>query len=143
MYTYPAHIAQEFADIFEWSIGDDGFLNMRSYCHYRDDFYQLARSNILNGNENAVELTARFERAPYLDDPNEMSFAAGNAEYYCRILGLNTPLWCQDIPPVEYEQQPYFAFPRIIGELNDAIENTPPELLERGFIYDEHNFAIA
>lgn len=141
MRDYPSHIANEFTEVFEFALDGTTF-DMRSYLRLRDDFYQLIRSNLACEKENEVEAAERFEREPELDDDKLLCFAAANAEYYSRILELDPPQWCDNVPILTQEEQPCFPFPLLVDDLASLIEHTPPELRARGFIYGEHNFTI-
>lgn len=142
MQSYPEHIVNEFAEIFEKASLPSGELDMSAYCQYRDDFYQVVRSNIAHDVEQQDEIELRFQRPPVLNSPILFSFAAGNAEYYADILGIDVPEWCSVAPPLSEDEIPYFPFPRIISDPDAIIENTPIELYNRGFAYDKHNFVI-
>lgn len=141
MSTYSKYIVEEFAQIFEYAMTDDE-LDMQSYIRYRDDFYQLTRSRIARSEENIHDIELCFARIPDISNHEILVFAAGNAEYYTRILNIPPPAWCYQVPAFDDMQVPLFAFPRIISDLDIAIQNTPDELYKRGFIYDEHNFEI-
>ena len=113
MRQHPEYIADEFAEVFEYAVTKNGF-DVKAYLRYRDDFFQFVKGDLEAGEETVSETASRFERAPELIDSTLMSFAAGNAEYYSRILGIPAPAWCGDIPPLDEDLIPFFPFPMLI-----------------------------
>lgn len=136
-------IPSDFASVYERSFDDECF-NTRRYLRHRDNFFAFARDSLHLNKTTPEDIFAKFERKPKLKNDIVLCYAAGCAEYYCRILGFNkVPEWCKEVPVLPQELIPVFPLPIILSDdLQRVIDATPKELLKRGFIYEEHNFTI-
>lgn len=135
-------IPEEFADIFEMSLTENGDLDFGTYYQLRDSFYQYVRGARQEGTESSEQTMWRFEKAPVIENPALLAFAASTAEYYCRDFSIPAPQWSIDIPPLPEYLQPWVPSGMLVGDLQTLIDTTPEEMRKRGFIYSERNFII-
>ena len=141
MYQYNDIIPNDFAEIFEQALDEEGRFSYSTYYRLRDDFWQITRSTFQNGEQTSEEIFQRFDRKPNIENELLLAFAAGTACYYLHLLDISEPSWCSVIEPVDINGFPFFGSNRLTN-LQEMIDRTPPEMQKYGFIYDEHNFDI-